>query len=374
MSLDFLKDAAEFKELVRTLEHFREERPRLSLSGVNEAARPYFLAMLAIRIIYIQTSDRPLAELEERCRFFLDKLGVSRNVKALPSLTENPYGGAPPSLEDVASRTRFFYDLKHRPPVLVLTNLFGLLRPFPGPGRLDRQFVRLERGAAFERDRLIEQLAEFGYVREDLLAFRGEYAYRGGVVDAFSPWHPQPFRIEFSGDEIASIREFDPASQRTIRKIERCVIPALVETVDEEETVPYTAYLGDAVLIVESPENVEREYAEVMDEIREQAAAAAASGQSVRPPEHYFPPALWSTIRSRAIRAGELAPEETRGDIHFGFQSVPRFDNRIAFFLSYMKKLQEERERCLIFLSTATMRSKVMSLLAQESVPARAVD
>ena len=378
MSLDFLKDVAEFKEFVRALERFREERPRLSLSGVNDAARPYFLAMLAIhapaRIIYIQTSDRPLAELEERCRFFLDKLGVSRNVKALPSLTENPYGGAPPSLEDVASRTRFFYDLKHRPPALILTNLFGLLRPFPGPGRLDGLFVRLERGLAFERDRLLERLAEFGYVREDLLAFRGEYAYRGGVVDAFSPWHPQPFRIEFSGDEIASIREFDPASQRTIRKIERCVIPALVETVDEEETVPYTAYLGDAVLIVESPENVEREYKDVMEEIRELAAAAAASGQTVRPPEHYFPPALWSTIRSRAIRAGELAPEETRGDFHFGFQSVPRFDNRIAFFLSYMKKLQEERERCLIFLSTATMRSKVMGLLAQESVPARAVD
>ena len=378
MSLDFLKDVVEFKDFVRTLEHFREELPRLSLSGLNDAARPYFLAMLAIhapaRIIYVQTSDRPLSELEERCRFFLNKLGASRNVKSLPSLTENPYGGAPPSLEDVASRMRFFYDLKHRPPALVLTNLFGLLRPFPGPGRLDRLFVRLERGLAFERDRLIEQLAEFGYVREDLLAFRGEYAFRGGVVDAFSPWHPQPFRIEFSGDEIASIREFDPASQRTIRKIERCVIPALVETVDEEETAPYTAYLGDAVLIMESPENVEREYKEVMDEIREPAAAAAASGTPVLAPEHYFSPSLWATIRARAIRSGELAPEESRGDFHFGFQSVPRFDNRIAFFLTYIKRLQEESERCLIFLSTPTMRQKVMGLLAQENAPARAVD
>ena len=269
---------------------------------------------------------------------------------------------------------RFFYDLKHRPPALVLTNLFGLLRPFPGPGRLDKLFVRLERGLAFERDRLIGLLAEYGYVREDLLAFRGEYAYRGGVVDAFSPWHSRPFRIEFSGDEIASIREFDPASQRTIRKIERCVIPSLVETVDEEETVPYTAYLGDAVVIVESPENVELEYVEVMDEIREQAAAAASSGIPVRAPEHYFPPSLWAAIRSRSIRAGELAPEESGGDFHFGFQSVPRFDNRIAFFLSYMKRLQEESERCLIFLSTATMRHKVMGLLAQEGVSARAVD
>jgi transcription-repair coupling factor (superfamily II helicase) len=378
MSLDFLKDVAEFKDFLRSLEGFREELPRLSLSGLNDAARPYFLAMLAIhapaRIIYVQTSDRPLSELEERCRFFLGKLGVSRNIKALPSLTENPYGGAPPSLEDVASRMQFFYDLKHRPPALVLTNLFGLLRPFPAPGRLDQLFVRLERGLTFERDRLIERLAEFGYVREDLLAFRGEYAYRGGVVDAFSPWHSQPFRIEFSGDEIASIREFDPASQRTIRKIERCVIPALVETVDERDTAPYASTLGDAILIVESPENVEREYGEVMDEIREQAAAAVSAGTSVLPPEHYFSPSLWAMIRSRSIRAGELAPEETRGDFHFGFQSVPRFDNRIAFFVSYMKRLQEESERCLIFVSTPTMRHKVAGLLAQENVPARAVD
>ncbi len=378
MSLDFLQDVPEFKAFVRSLINFREELPRLSLSGLNDAARPYFLAMLAVhapaRIIHIQPSDRSLADLEERCRFFLDKLGVSRNVRSLPSLTENPYGGAPPSLEDVASRMRFFYDLKHRPPALVLTNLFGLLRPFPAPGRLESLFLRLERGRPFERDRLIAALAEYGYVREDLLAFRGEYAYRGGVVDAFSPWAALPFRIEFSGDEIASIREFDPAGQRTVRKIERCVIPSLVETADTGETSPFTSYLGDAVLIVDSPEDVEREYIEVMDEIREQAAAASSSGTAVLPPEHYFPPALWTMIRSRAIRAGELAPEEARGDFHFGFQSVPRFDNRIAFFLSYVKRLLDESERSLIFLSTPTMRHRMMGLLAQDNVPARAVD
>jgi transcription-repair coupling factor (superfamily II helicase) len=378
MSLDFLKDVAEFNEFVRILENFRQELPEISLSGVNDAGRPYFLAMLAIhapaRVIYIQPSDRPLADLEQRCRFFLNKLGVSRNLKSLPSLTENPYGGAPPSLEDVASRMQFFYDLKHRPPALVLTNPFGLLRPFPAPGCLDGLFVRLERGGSIERDALIAALAEFGYVREDLLAFRGEYAFRGGVVDAYSPWAALPVRIEFSGDEIASIREFDPASQRTVRKIERCVIPSLSETADGGETVPFTTYLGDAVVIVDSPEDADREYREVMEEIREQAAAAAASGAAVHAPEHYFPPSLWAMIRARSIRSGELIPDSPRSDFHFGFQSVPRFENRVAFFLSSMKRLQEESERCTIFLSTSTIRQKVMSLLSQEGVLARAVD
>jgi len=386
MSLDFLKDVPEFKDLVRLLgaaKGFDESGrgPLVSISGVNDAARPYLLAMAAAhgprRILHIQPSDRPLSELEDRCRFFFDRLGVSRNVKSLPSLTENPYGGAPPSLESVSSRMRFLYDLMHRPPALVLTNIFGLLRPLPAPDRLAGLFIRLETGKAFERDRLIRTLAEFGYVREDLIAFRGEYANRGGVVDAYSPWHAQPFRVEFSGDEIASLREFDPSSQRTLRKIERCIIPSLAEDAPGGPTVPIGRYLGDAAIIIDSPEEVDREYAEVLDELREQAAALAESGTRVEPPEHFFPPALWKETRARAVLCGELQSGEEkkqRIDLRFGFQSVPRFDNKIVFFLDYLKRLQEERDRCMIFLSSAEMRKKILGLLVREGVPALAVD
>ncbi|MCX6559329.1 MAG: transcription-repair coupling factor [Candidatus Aminicenantes bacterium] len=376
MSLDFLQDVPEFQALLKALE--RGGRP--AVAGVNDSGRPYLLAMLAAhswrRAIWLQPSDRPAGELEARIRFYLDRLGVSRSVKALPSPGENPYGGAPPSLEAVASRMRFLYDLRHRPPVIIPTDVFGLLRPLPAPERLDGLFLSLKIGMTLDRDFLIRRLAEYGYVREDLIAFRGEYAYRGGVVDAFSPWHPAPFRIEFGGDTIASLREFDPSTQRTLRKIERCVVPALTEAAEPGPEVPFTRYLDDAVIFLDSPDEVEREYREVMDDLREQAAALAASGATVEPPERYFPPGLWSDVKALALPVGELMPEEDRGreEIRFGFQPVPKFENRIPFFLEYMKRRQEERDRCLIFLSSTEIRRKVLGLLAREEIPALAVE
>ncbi|MDD8027595.1 MAG: transcription-repair coupling factor, partial [Acidobacteriota bacterium] len=375
MSLDFIQDAPEFQALVRALEGGRHP----AVLGLNDPGRPYLLAMLAVhswrRIVWIRPSDRPAGDLEAGIRFYLDKLGASRSVKALPSSGENPYG-APPSLEAAASRMRFLYDLRHRPPVLIPTDVFGLLRPLPAPERLDGLFLSLKAGMPLDRDFLIKRLAEFGYVREDLIAFRGEYAYRGGVVDAFSPWHAAPFRIEFGGDTILSLREFDPSNQRTRRKIERCVIPAMTEAAEPGPDVPFTRYLDDAVFCLDSPEEVEREYGEVMDDLREQAAALAAGGTAVEAPETYFPPSLWSNLKASAIPVGELVADEDRGreEIRFGFQPVPKFQNRIPFFLEYMKRRQEERDRCLVFLSSAEIRRKVLSLLQKEEIPALAVE
>jgi transcription-repair coupling factor (superfamily II helicase) len=160
MSLDFLQDAPEFKALLRALE--RGGRP--AVSGLNDAGRPYLAALLAAhswrRIIWIQPTDRPAGDLEKRIRFYLDKLGVSRSVKALPSPGESLYSGAPPSLEAVASRMRFLYDMRHRPPVLIPTDIFGLLRPLPAPERLDGLFLSLKTGMTLDRDFLIKRLAE----------------------------------------------------------------------------------------------------------------------------------------------------------------------------------------------------------------------
>jgi transcription-repair coupling factor (superfamily II helicase) len=376
MSLDFLQDAPEFKALLRALE--RGGRP--AVSGLNDAGRPYLAALLAAhswrRIIWIQPTDRPAGDLEKRIRFYLDKLGVSRSVKALPSPGESLYSGAPPSLEAVASRMRFLYDMRHRPPVLIPTDIFGLLRPLPAPERLDGLFLSLKTGMTLDRDFLIKRLAEFGYVREDLIAFRGEHAFRGGVVDAFSPWHPAPFRVEFGGDTIVSLREFEPSSQRTIRKIERCVIPSLTEAAEPGPEVPFVSYLDDAVIFVDSPDEVEREYLEVMDDLREQAAVAAEGGAVVEPPERFFPPRLWSAVKAGAVPVGGMAPEsgDGREEIRFGFQPVPKFDNRIPFFLEYMKRRQEERDRCLVFISTAEVRRKVLGLLQREEIPALAAE
>jgi len=387
MSLDFLRETAEFKELVRLVASFpggadgqnplfgAEGRPRLSLSGLIDAAVPYLFAQLALagpkKVVFVRPSSRPLSEFEEQARFFIQKLGSTKIVRSLPALSENPFQGAPPSLDAVASRMRFFFDLQNRPPVLTVTNLFGLLRPFPGPERLAGLFLRLNKNGVYDRDGLIERLASFGYVREDLISFRGEYAFRGGIVDVFSPWQGNPVRLEFGGDRIVSIREFDPSNQRAVRQIDGTLVPSLAEASAGAagSSVPFSHYLSDAVFIFDHPEEIEKEWDEVMTDLRSQEAAARREHPELPALEDVYPPALYERLRSEAVYTGEWSPSESRRDIAFGFQPVPRFDNRIDFFLDVMGRLHEERDRCVIFLSTPSIRKKIGALLETREIP-----
>jgi transcription-repair coupling factor (superfamily II helicase) len=352
MSLDFLQDVPEFKDLVRALD---KDEAGLRISGLAASAKPFFFSYLAQtfakRIVYIQPADFSMTRFEDQCAFFFSQLGSSKNAKALPALAENLYEEAAPSLEAASSRLKFFYDLLYRPPALVVTNMFGLLRPFPAPDDLPRLFLRLDKGSFFDRDKLLETLVAYGYAREDLISFRGEYAWRGGIVDLFSPWQNAPYRVEFSGDEIVSLREFDPSTQRSLRRLDSILIPSLLESAGRDaSSASFSHYLKDSVFIIDHLEEIEKEWDETFQELRGRESEA------------------WSAVREKAALCGEFELETTGRHFHFPFQSVPRFDNRISFFLEYMKRLQAERDRCYIYLSSPAVRKKMAGLLGQNGI------
>jgi transcription-repair coupling factor (superfamily II helicase) len=93
-----------------------------------------------------------------------------------------------------------------------------------------REFVRgktvhLEVGQMIDRDALVETLVAAGYARMPLVEERGEIAVRGGILDLFPPHRSLPLRVELLGDEVESIREFDPASQRSQQVLPHAVAP-----------------------------------------------------------------------------------------------------------------------------------------------------
>jgi transcription-repair coupling factor (superfamily II helicase) len=418
MSLDFLEKTDVFRRFV---DDIRLEKEGLMVAGPVEPAIPYFLTYLSReikkRIVFIQPRSRALSRLEDRCRFYFSQFSVASGLEILPELAESPYDGVSPSLEAVSSRMRFLYSLGQRSPALVLTHLFGLLKPFPGPADLKDSFLELEAGQESDRDRLLQTLRDFGYAKEELIASAGEYAWRGGVVDVFSPWSKSPHRLEFSADEIVSIREFDPSTQRSSGRVSHILVPSLREypgsadffetwkqiasvnsgqsvrsgrdkrdswpsaevppdfaflaLLDKERFVPFTHYLKEAVFIISDPEEVEKEWAQTREGLEKQYQELRRGNGFSLPPDDIYPPGQWEELRKKAVLLGELLPPEGQNTYHFPFQSVPRFDNKIPFFIQYMKRLQRVRERCSIFLSNPTVRHKVAGLLSQNKVRAR---
>src|ERR1051325_2247130 len=105
-----------------------------------------------------------------------------------------------------------------RPRIIVATRA-GLDQAAPKTGSLESAVVQLRRGAPTEMQPLLEQLANSGYERVPQVTTRGQFAVRGGILDLYS-WHaPLPFRLEFFGDQIDSLREFDIDTQTSVRDL-----------------------------------------------------------------------------------------------------------------------------------------------------------
>jgi transcription-repair coupling factor (superfamily II helicase) len=376
MSLAFLKDIPEFQDLVRAI---GEGEKGIRLSGLAAPAKPFFFASLAEAlprpVVLVRPFEQSPAAFEEECAFFFAQLGSKKHARALPPLTERPYQEARPPLDAVSSRMRLFYDLLYRRPALIVTNLSGLLRPFPTPEDLPRLFLRLEKDDPYDRDDLLQALESYGYVREDLISFRGEYAGRGGIVDVYSPWENAPCRIEFGSDGIVSIREFDPSNQKSIRKIDRILVPSLRESLGPEAgSVLFSGYFEDAVFVIDHAADVEREWDEFLDDLRSQEKELRRAGKEVPSVEELFAPPSWKPARARAVVCEEFELGGTGRTITLPFQSVPRFENRIPFFLDYVRRLQRERERCHIYLSTSAIRTKIGTLLLRNEIAAVEAD
>ena len=170
MSLNFLEHTEQFRSL---LEAYRGKKRKLKISGLIPASKQYFLSVLCQAwkkpIIFIRPTTSSLTPFKEECRFFLSQLGSKAQPTLLPPLFDNPYQEILPSLETVSARMQYLYSLSKSPPSLLITNLPALLKPIPRPHELSRLFCELEPGESIGRDRLISQLAEYGYARQDLV-------------------------------------------------------------------------------------------------------------------------------------------------------------------------------------------------------------
>src|ERR1039458_8967862 len=95
----------------------------------------------------------------------------------------------------------------------------------------------VRRGEMIDPEHLVEHLRIVGYNQVDVVEMPGEFAHRGGLLDVYSPELDRPVRIELFGDEVESIRKFDPGTQRSAAVTDEAILLPLTETPVEEETL-----------------------------------------------------------------------------------------------------------------------------------------
>ncbi len=364
-----LEENENFQRLVAEA---RAGRRLLRIAGLGSGAKA--LALVALqravgrRLAVVSLRDSDLEDLERDLRFFYcnlhDRAECENEIFILPASESDPYSGASPHAEILERRALALWRLAAGAGDVVMLTARSLMRRFVAVEEIKQATVALRVGAELPFDYLIEHLASVGYVRSDPVGSVGEFSSRGGILDFYSPSGSltrdgravNPVRVEFFGDEIDSIREFDPETQRSIRGVEETLITPMRDEragaadfrrwaklarerwgderyeralrdrtafADEGEEFrgweylmplarPLAAsvfdYLRDAILVVDEPAEVEKQIRSTLEELQRGYERAEAVDELALEPDKLF-----------------LTPDELRGRI----DKLPRVELRL---------------------------------------------
>ncbi|MDQ2659996.1 MAG: transcription-repair coupling factor, partial [Verrucomicrobiota bacterium] len=193
------------------------QRP-IAFSHVTEAARPFLVAALAREIRQTIWIICPTVRSQEL--FYETLLNWIPDALFLPEAEFAAIENIIPDPEISAERLALLSRVaREAGPHLIVTTRASLDQSAPKAKALHASVLRVKRGARKSMERLIVSLGEAGYERVAQVATRGQFAVRGGIFDLFS-WQAQlPVRLEFFGDEIESLREFDLDTQTAVRNL-----------------------------------------------------------------------------------------------------------------------------------------------------------
>jgi transcription-repair coupling factor (superfamily II helicase) len=211
----------------------------LTLSGVPTGFLPSLLADLARaapgRAVFIAPDEAAMRAIAATAPFFAPEL----DIVSFPAWDCLPYDRASPTLRVMAERIAALHRLqgKAKGPQLLLTTANAATQRVLTPFRIRQLVAKLAPGERIDREKLSALLQANGYVRTDTVHDAGEYAVRGGIVDLFPSGEEQALRLDFFGDEIESVRTFDPADQRTTGRVDGFTLLPASEALLEEESI-----------------------------------------------------------------------------------------------------------------------------------------
>lgn len=204
------------RELLGRLEAGERE---ITVSGLEGSARPFLAALLFKQLrrplVVVSPNDKGADACVRDLSLFLGE-EPSMLLPSWDLLTADMFAF---QRETELARLEVFHRLIYGGPAVAVIPARALMQKVIPREVLEGYCEWVSVGDARERDELTRKLAEGGYGRVTLVEGKGEFSVRGNLIDIYPPSAPHPFRLEFFGDELESIREFDEATQRSIREI-----------------------------------------------------------------------------------------------------------------------------------------------------------
>jgi transcription-repair coupling factor (superfamily II helicase) len=391
---ELFADVERLPGFARVASHLKEGTGRIRVSGLLPTAKALLLATLrraAERpFILVVNDNRAIEDFVPVLRGFCELTAACdpESIVGLPARDVLPFQNLSPHPELQEERATALWKIATGKAGIVVTAIAAtaiLQRPAEYYGDLART---LRRGESFDLENLLGHLNTVGYSSADVVEMPGEYAVRGGILDVYSPEAERPVRIEFFGDEVDSIRRFDPASQRSMNPIDEALLLPLTETpvseqllgaihtrlsgrriTGNEEMVEAAVRSGgvtvfpgwefyapvagadrtifdlfpNAAVLLDEPDLLRSEFDRFWTRVVE-AHERSGVGNLVRPTDLYLPPEGWwrklETLTGADLEhLGITRSEDADTTVNLQTQATPRFHGAIPAMLEEVKKL-----------------------------------
>jgi transcription-repair coupling factor (superfamily II helicase) len=205
----------------------------IHLGYLAGASKAFFLAnfahILQRPLVVITPAPSEAELLVHDLRFFTAPAKPPPPIVLFPAAEYAPFEPASTTSDQTAQRLLALRSMLRPGPQIIVTTPEAII-PYVMPrAALQRVSLDLTPGMTLERQALVERLLRCGYHQVDLVEEWGDFAVRGGIIDLFPAHALRPVRLEFMGDEVESMREFDRASQRSLRALSQVTIVPLRE-------------------------------------------------------------------------------------------------------------------------------------------------
>jgi transcription-repair coupling factor (superfamily II helicase) len=240
MILPFVREALADLEhspsFERVRRHLNLRSGRRRVSGLTATGRalylPYFAKAAQTPVVVLVADNKAAEALEQMLRATAELTGAiePKRILRLPAHDVLPFESLSPHPDVQEQRASVLWKIATARVSIVIAPIEAAsMRLFDRPYYAGLAQI-LRRGEEVDLDMLIAHLQSIGYTQMDIVEMPGQFTRRGGILDVYSPEMDRPVRFDFFGDEIESIRKFEPESQRSSTPLDEALLLPLTET------------------------------------------------------------------------------------------------------------------------------------------------
>lgn len=214
---DFRKRFEQLPQIDNTADQLQYAGSKIHWKGLSFSAKSICASQLAKQVpgnhLFV------LSDKEEAAYFLNDLENLypeEKNILFFPASYRAPYQFEETDNANVVLRSEVLEKINNGKNTWIVTYPKALFEKIPTQKKLVENTMKVQKGKTYSLDFMNELLMEYGFERVDFVYEPGQFAIRGGILDVFSFSNDQPFRVEFFGDEVDSIRTFDPVDQLSI--------------------------------------------------------------------------------------------------------------------------------------------------------------